>query len=121
MYAAYKALQSKRLIVLERSLDLYNCTQGQLLVNNDVYDTLELPWRENKINISRIPTGVYTYQKIKRASNGSNAVWLRDVPGRGQILIHYGTKPSHTKGCILLENYEKFHSSIPSKGLITIL
>lgn len=115
------AVAEKRLIVLERTLDLHNCTQGQLLVGNKVFDTLELPWLDNRKNISRIPPGTYTFQKIKRMSTGANAIWLREVENRTEILIHQGTKPIHSQGCILIENYEEFHQHVQSKGLIVIV
>mgnify|MGYP006259782883 CR=1 FL=1 len=73
------AVAERRLIVLERTLDLHNCTQGEIVVGNKVWDTLELPWKQNRKNISRIPPGTYTFQKIKRMSTGANALWLRDV------------------------------------------
>lgn len=121
LLGAATAVSEKRLIVLERTLDLHNCTQGQLLVGNRVFDTLELPWKENQKNISRIPPGTYTFQKIKRTTNGKNAIWLRDVKGRSEILIHHGTKPTETQGCILLEDYERFHYTVANKGLIVVI
>ena len=115
------AVAERRLIVLERTLDLHNCTQGEIIVGNKVWDTLELPWKQNKKNISRIPPGTYTFQKIKRMSTGANALWLRDVENRTEILIHQGTKPTHSQGCILIKDYESFHEHVQSKGLIVII
>ena len=115
------AVAERRLIVLERTLDLHNCTQGEIIVGNKVWDTLELPWKQNRKNISRIPPGTYTFQKIKRMSTGANALWLRDVENRTEILIHQGTKPTHSQGCILIKEYEEFHKHVQSKGLIVII
>ena len=115
------AVAERRLIVLERTLDLHNCTQGEIVVGNKVWDTLELPWKQNRKNISRIPPGTYTFQKIKRMSTGANALWLRDVEKRTEILIHQGTKPTHSQGCILIRDYEAFHKHVQNKGLIVII
>lgn len=119
--ASTHALQSKKLIILERVLKLDNCIQGQILVGKNHYDTLELPYKNNQKNISSIPTGVYTFQKIKRSTNGKNALYIRGVENRTEILIHYGRKVTDTQGCILIENYERFHSEVSHKGLIVII
>lgn len=113
--------EENRLLVLERQMYHTNATQGTLLVNNETFDTIELPWKNNQINISCIPTGTYTYQRIQRQSNKEPALWLRNVKDRTEILIHYGTKPQHSKGCILLPQMKKFLTLVNNKGLIVIL
>lgn len=120
-YAAKELSSSKRIIILERQIDYFNSTAGKILVGSETYETIELPDKGNQRNISRIPKGVYTWQKIKRTSNGDNAILLRDVPNRSEILIHFGTKPTDSKGCILVQQYEHLHKQLNSKGLIVIL
>lgn len=61
---------------------------------------LELPWRENKKNISCIPRGRYRAWKRESAKHGHH-IMLGDVPGRSMILIHAGNSYKDTKGCIL--------------------
>jgi len=119
--AAKNAIQSNRLIVLERQDFHHNATKGQLLVNHKSFHTLELPWKDNKTNISCIPSGTYTFQKIQRTSNKQPALYLRDVTNRSEILIHQGNKPTHTQGCILIDNYAEFHHNVATKGLIVII
>ncbi|MFV0481342.1 MAG: DUF5675 family protein [Campylobacteraceae bacterium] len=63
--------------------------------------TLELPWRDNKPNISCIPTGEY---KVKpRISNKyGKHFYLEGTKPRTHILIHAGNFYTQTEGCILL-------------------
>jgi hypothetical protein len=64
---------------------------------------------------------VYAYTKILRSSNGKPAIWLRDVPNRSEILIHQGTKPEHSQGCIVMPEYNKLHEIMQEKGFIVLL
>lgn len=62
--------------------------------------TMELPWKENKINVSCIPPG--SYWVVKHTSpKYDNCFWVLDVPGRTEILIHIGNYNMDTLGCIL--------------------
>jgi hypothetical protein len=59
--------------------------------------TLELPYRDNKTNISSIPEGEY-YISIKN----STRINVKNVPNRSNIQIHTGNVLSQTKGCLLI-------------------
>lgn len=120
VHAMREVVEEKRLIVLERQTTYHNCITGQILLKSKTFDTIELPDKQNQRSISCIPSGVYTWQKIKRTSNGKDALYIRDVKGRSQILIHQGTKPSHSKGCILVPNYQELHDLLNNKGLLVI-
>ncbi len=73
--------------------------------------TLELPWNNNRRNVSCIRGGRYT---IERRTHGRyykayNHRWGHEfsleiprVQGRGDILIHTGNFKKHTRGCILV-------------------
>ena len=70
--------------------------------------TIELPWRDNKRNISCIPTG--EYQVVPYTSRKFGRVFhVLDVPNRSGILIHSGNVAgdknkgykTHSYGCIL--------------------
>ncbi|MCA1761303.1 MAG: DUF5675 family protein, partial [Bacteroidales bacterium] len=63
--------------------------------------TLELPWRENKRNISCIPTGTYDVLRNNSPKFGKT-FHLQSVPGRSEILIHKGNYNKDTQGCILV-------------------
>lgn len=86
-------------------------TLGWLEFEHSKYATLELPWKGNARNISCITPGTY---RLKPRSYGRyrdayfkrwgfvNSIEVADVPGRGDILIHTGNLPRHTRGCILV-------------------
>jgi len=110
-----------RVITIEIDQEFENATKSKVYVKNHVFNAIELPWKNNKRNISRIPRGVYAYSKIFRASNNKPAIWLRDVRDRSEILIHQGTKPEHSKGCIVMPEYNKLHEIMQEKGFIVLL
>lgn len=84
-------------------------TQGKLYTYNFSCYTLELPWRDNKPNISCIPSGEYD-AKIRLSPKFGKVYWVMEVEGRSFILIHSGNWAgdvnkgfkSHVNGCILL-------------------
>lgn len=71
--------------------------------------TGELPWRENRAQISCIPAGTYTCQPwhSRKYPNHYNVI---DVPGRSAILFHSGNFSgardkgflTNVEGCILV-------------------
>lgn len=74
-------------------------TLGRLTVGGlDLY-TVERPWRGNERNESCIPEGVYCYQRHDSPKHGET-LWLRDVPGRSEILIHPANGPHQLDGCL---------------------
>ena len=77
-------------------------TFGVLAVDKELLCfTMELPWRDNRVNISHIPDGVYTARR-KKESSKLMAFALNKVYGRSNILIHVGNYIEDTSGCILL-------------------
>lgn len=74
------------------------------------FKTLELPWRNNERRVSRIPEGKYEAQPHRSPQFGKS-VWIRNVPGRSEILLHLGnyvgsnnprTERGDSLGCILV-------------------
>jgi len=61
---------------------------------------LELPWLDNRVEVSCVPERVYTVQKHISPKFGE-CFHVLDVPGRTDILIHKGNYKKDTKGCIL--------------------
>lgn len=112
---------SGRVIVLHRETNGYNSTLGRIYVKGKTFNTIELPWKDNQRNISRIPAGVYYYRKTQRYSNGKNCLWIQDVPNRSQILVHVGSKPQHSEGCVLVPSFEHLYQTVETNGLIVIL
>ncbi len=67
-------------------------TNGTLTLNGHfVCFTLELPWKENKRNISCIPEGKYEL-KARFSPEFQNHLQVLDVYGRNLILIHPANK-----------------------------
>lgn len=52
----------------------------------------ELPWRDNRSNLSHIPAGRYRVDYLARSASGKyrDVYHVQGVPGRGGILIHSG-------------------------------
>lgn len=61
---------------------------------------IELPYLDNRINVSCIPTGIYKFQQIIRP-DGTRAIEILNVPNRTNILAHSGNYMKDTNGCIL--------------------
>lgn len=73
--------------------------------------TIELPPKQNKPNISRIPEGKYDVTKLqgnqlKWSRFDYPHLWIKNVPKRKGIKIHIGNYYSQIAGCILVG--EKF-------------
>jgi len=62
--------------------------------------TLELPWRNNKRNVSCIPASTYKCTLADTVKRGK-VYRVNGVTGRTGILIHVGNYPRDTQGCIL--------------------
>lgn len=65
------------------------------------FSTLELPWKDNQRNISRIPNGIYDVIKRNSKKFGDHFHVL-DVPNRSYILLHSGNFYTDIRGCILV-------------------
>ena len=84
-------------------------TEGLLVSEDFNCRTLELPWRENRRQISCIPAGIYDVE-MRLSNKYGRIYWVRKVPDRTYILIHSGNYAgdkskgfkSHVMGCILL-------------------
>lgn len=88
-----------KLIRVEESED---GTFGALLIEGRVFCvTLEPPDEDNKRNISNIPAGTYTCERVNSPKHGKTFE-ITKVPNRSHILFHSGNIVTHTKGCILL-------------------
>lgn len=98
-------------IILERFNSAKYYTQGKIDVVNGIVSvyqcySLELPWKDNKKEISCIPDGEYPVT-VYQSPNKGEVLLLHDVPGRSMIEIHignYATKHGDVGdilGCIL--------------------
>ena len=85
---------------LEREY-LTNGTNGTLyLYGEPICHTIELPWRDNRRNVSCIPEGRYRLLR-SRTRNFGFALRLLEVPDRSGILIHAANDAeTELRGCI---------------------
>jgi hypothetical protein len=77
------------------------CTIGQAKFKGLEFYTLELPWRENKKNISRIRPGVYKAIKYNSPRFKREVLLLENKNGRINVEMHAGNFVEDTNGCIL--------------------
>lgn len=121
------ALDSPVEIVVKRTLKPSSggCTLGELWVNGEFFSyTLELPFKNDNNNFSSIavgrydafvgstghkPNGVIQLKNVESVVYyNDNGTWRRgniDRNAGGAVEIHSGTKPRHSKGCILIADY----------------
>lgn len=84
-------------------------TFGYLAYGGDFVHTLELPWRENRSNVSCIPAGRYAV-RMRHSPKYGQCWHVEAVPNRSHILLHHGNYAgdkqlgfrTHSAGCILL-------------------
>lgn len=81
------------------------------------WHSLELPDKNNKRRVSRIPSGHYIAKKHNSPKFG-NCLWLQNVKGRSEILIHAGNFYTDILGCILIG---KDLSDINKDGVIDVV
>ena len=86
---------------LTRYEQIEDTTFGALTFAGLELHTLEDAWRNNAPQISCIPPGVYTIQRVVSPHFGL-VFEVLNVPGRSHILIHSGNTRDDTRGCILL-------------------
>jgi hypothetical protein len=86
---------------IKRNDHLTDRTLGIAIVpDGREFPTMELPWNNNKVGASCIPTGHYKF----KVDLYGRFQWFRllNVPKRTDIECHLGTQPSHSLGCILM-------------------
>ena len=100
-----------RTIYIERYDDDERGRYGSLATGDFDCYTLELPWNDNKPNVSCIPEGTYeAFVDHNVTIGGKYVIRLRDVPDRTGILIHVGNYTSDIAGCILVGNSQVTNS-----------
>ncbi len=78
--------------------------------------TVELPWLNNEIGKSCIPEGTYT-ARVHQSPKFGWSLWLHNVRGRSQILVHAANYVRQLKGCIAPG---LFHKDIDKDGIIDV-
>ena len=96
-----------REVVIYRSIDTKDVMLGNLFVIDGtkiIYQckTLELPWRNNKRNVSCVPEGIYPL-RYEYSPRFKQDLWeLYNVPGRSECKFHAANFARQLNGCIAL-------------------
>lgn len=88
-------------------------TYGVLIDNKPFCLTLELPWKDNRQDVSCIPAGEYLCNRTVRLKVGQTFEILQ-IPNRSDVLIHKGNNVWESRGCLLLG--EQFEDSVAPNG-----
>lgn len=108
---------SKTITLTRKYYDKFTTGMLTLQGSSEVLYTLELPYRNNEVNISCIPEGEYfitpyfsqLHSKCFKVYQNEEG---REVNGRSGILIHKGNSIIETKGCILVGKKEYISSQV---------
>ena len=92
---------------LERRVEFEGvCTLGHLVDVSDgkmVAWTLELPWRDNELNVSCFPAGVYRVMPYySRRFKECFAFLDSETKPRTSLRVHAGNTANDTRGCVLV-------------------
>lgn len=99
------------IITLTRKSDDGLQTLGELTGGGFSCKTLELPWRNNEVDRSCIPAGVYECKYTFSPKFQKYTYEITNVPNRPGIRIHGGNYNTDTEGCVLLgESYAYVNS-----------
>jgi len=79
-----------------------NQTEGIMIVNANGWKcyTIELPWINNKRNVSCIPPGRYRVEWTESRRFKKYTYQIMDVPGRSGIRFHVANYARELEGCI---------------------
>lgn len=92
-----------------------------VIVDNEVVftcKTMELPWKDNKPQISCIPTGTYPIRVLENSPAFKyKHLSIDNVPNRSGVKIHVANYVRQLRGCIAVG---KSHADIDSDGVIDV-
>lgn len=78
--------------------------------------TIELPWLNNEVGKSCIIAKKYR-ARIHQSPNHGWSLWIHNVPGRTEILVHIANYVRRLKGCVAPGLY---HRDIDRDGIIDV-
>lgn len=90
-----------RTVRLVRNVVSRQGTVGELFTDDHwIGFCLELPWRDNRRNVSCIPAGAYTLA-WRRSPRFGDRLHVLDIEGRDNVMFHPGNRLANTAGCLL--------------------
>lgn len=89
------------LLTLTRLIESPAFTFGILNADGLKFCTLELPWKNNQRQVSRIPKGFYAIHRIV-TTKGRETFQIQDVPDRTEILFDIANYTKELRGCVAL-------------------
>jgi len=87
----------------EQTIGIFYLLDSNNSVINE-WHSMELPWKNNTKRISCIPTGNYK-AVIHYSPKFGKCLWIKDVEGRSEILIHAANFYYDLLGCIGIGKY----------------
>ena len=105
-------------VTVTRNSDDGYQTLGELTMRGFSAKTIELPWRDNKPNISCIPKGTYTVKWTFSPRFMKYTYEIQGVPKRSGIRIHSANYARQLNGCIALGNQ---FSDIDKDGKLDVI
>lgn len=97
----------ERVIVLAREYHEKGTHGKVIFPSGEMFDTLELPWRDNQRKVSCIPEGTYSVDlrdsKVVQRTTGRKFMKgyeVQDVPDRTFIMFHPANYIKDLEGCI---------------------
>lgn len=88
------------MIELTRFALLPDRTLGKAVYGENVFWTIEKPWKNNETFVSCIPEGFYRLGRRNSPRFGPNVWEVLEVPNRTHILIHVANTAADVVGCI---------------------
>jgi hypothetical protein len=94
---------SNQILRLERYPEYLGTTPGDIwLGDRRICHTLELPWRDNRVNVSCIPLGTYGLAITHSPRFKKPLPLVAGVPKRSGIRMHAANEVSELQGCIAI-------------------
>lgn len=92
------------IIIIDRFLLATFGTYGRVTSGNFACFSIERPWLGNAPWLSCIPAGLYLASRgeFSKGNPPYPDLEFHEVPGRTDIEVHAGTKPSDSAGCPLI-------------------
>jgi hypothetical protein len=87
------------------------------------WDTIELPYIDNKLNVSSLKDGIYPYRHDYSNNKSRFVIELLATEPRSDIQIHAATRLNHLHGCIgvaSLKIEKEIFDNAPKLGYIQI-